>query len=391
LWPSSLTNVEGAIGRIRWLSVRSFRNLLDADLEVPEQGCVIVGENGHGKTSFIEAMLYPEVFRSCRGAGDQELVRFGSDGFYLKAVVSGQGTGGQGSRQSAADSGPQSSAVRTQERHVSAGYDARTKAKKVTVDGVEPERLADAIGVVRGVVLSPGDVALVAGGPRERRQYLDVLLALTADGYLGALSTYRRALRHRNHATSADAPVWEAMLAESGARITQARRAFVERWAPAYRAHCSAMGERGEPALGYASRTDGSAAALREALERSRERDLVRGRTSVGPHRDDLRLLLDARELRDYGSAGQQRTAALALRLIEAEAQERSTGSPVTVCLDDAFAELDEGRSARLGQLIDEMAAAGSQVIAAVPKERDVPEIIGSLPRWRVTDGRVAQ
>jgi DNA replication and repair protein RecF len=345
---------------------------------------VIVGENGQGKTSFIEALLYSEVFRSCRGAGDRELVRFGADGFYLKAVV-----GGQGSPGSRVPSGPESRVLNTQDRTVAAGYDARTKAKKVTVDGAEPERLADAIGIVRGVVLSPGDVGLVAGGPRERRHYLDMLLALTEAGYLEALSTYRRALRHRNHATGADAAVWEAMLAEAGAAITRSRKAFVERWAPAYRAHCTAMGERGEPALGYASRTDGSAAALREALERSRERDLARGRTSVGPHRDDLRLLLDARDLRDYGSAGQQRTASLALRLIEAEAQEDATGVPVIVCLDDAFAELDAVRGANLGAMIERMAAAGSQVVAAVPKESDVPEVIASLPRWHVVDGRV--
>lgn len=374
------------IGGIRELSVRGFRNLADTDLRVPEAGCVIVGENGHGKTSLIEALLYCEVFRSVRGAGDGELVRFGSDGFYLKAVASGQG-----SPQSPVPSGPESRGLRAQDCVVAAGYDARTKAKKVTVDGAEPERLADAIGIVRGVVLSPGDVALVAGGPKERRQYLDVLLALTVDGYLESLSTYRRALRHRNHATAADAPVWESLLAESGARITGARREFVGRWAGAYRAHCLAMGERGEPALGYASRTDGSAEALREALERSRERDLQRGRTSVGPHRDDLRLLLEAHDQRDYGSAGQQRTAALALRLIEAEAQREATGAPVTICLDDAFAELDEGRSAKLGGMIEEMAGAGSQVVAAVPKERDVPEVMRSLARWRVIEGRVGE
>ncbi len=351
---------------------------------------MIVGENGHGKTSLIEALLYCEVFRSMRGAGDRELVRFGENGFHIRTTV-GSGGARRGGPETRVPSGRESRVPGPEHCIVTAGFDARTKAKKVTVDGVEPGRLSEAIGIIRGAVLSPGDVALVAGGPRERRQYLDVLLALTADGYLEALTTYRRALRHRNYATVADAPVWEAMLAEAGATITQARRSFVARWAPAYRAHCSAMGERGEPALGYASRTDGSAAGLREALERSRERDLQRGRTSVGPHRDDLRLLLDAHDLRDYGSAGQQRTAALALRLIEAEAQQEAVGAPVTVCLDDAFAELDEGRSARLGAMIEGMARAGSQVIAAVPKERDVPEVIGSLPRWRVVEGRVGE
>ncbi|MEK6610043.1 MAG: DNA replication and repair protein RecF, partial [Gemmatimonadota bacterium] len=142
--------------------MRAFRNLDDADLEVPAEGCVLVGLNGHGKTSLIEAFLYCEVFRSFRGAGDRELVRFGSDGFFV-----------------ATD-------------RVTAGFDARTRDKKVTVGGAEPVRMADAIGIIRGVVLSPGDVALVAGGPRERRRYLDVMLSLTVKGYVEALGQYRR-------------------------------------------------------------------------------------------------------------------------------------------------------------------------------------------------------
>jgi DNA replication and repair protein RecF len=268
------------------------------------------------------------------------------------------------------------------------GFDARTGRKKVTLDGVEPGRLADVIGVVRGVVLSPGDVALVSGGPRERRHYLDVLLALTVRGYVDALTSYRRALRQRSRATPGEQPVWERMLAETGAVIVAARRALVDRGQDDYRSNAVAMGERGEAALAYVSRTDGTAAALLEALEKGRERDLARGRTGVGPHRDDLRVLLDGRELRHFGSAGQQRTAALALRLMEASALEEATGAAATLCLDDAFAELDEERSRRLGAVIERMAA-GGQVIAAVPKESDVPEVIASLPRWKVRDGRI--
>jgi DNA replication and repair protein RecF len=141
------------------------------------------------------------------------------------------------------------------------------------------------------------------------------------------------------------------------------------------------MGEAGEARLEYAP---GVAGDLLAALEKTRERDMARGRTSVGPHRDELRLTVNGRELRTYGSAGQHRTAALALRLCEAETLEAPT-----ICLDDAFAELDGERSVKLGALVEGMAAEGKQVIAAVPKEGEVPDVIASLPRWRIESGQV--
>jgi DNA replication and repair protein RecF len=331
------------------------------------------------------------VFRSFRGAPDRELVKFGEDGFHVAVAVGSESVRRSAQTPKTPSGGQEGSVRQGAGRRVAVGFDARTGRKKVTIDGVETSRLADAIGVVRGAVLSPGDVVLVAGGPRERRHWLDVLLSLTARGYLVALATYRRALRQRTRATPAEMGAWERMLAETGATIVAARRELVERWRDAYREHVEAVGERGEPALAYVSRTEGTAGALLESLEKGRERDLARGRTGVGPHRDDLRLTLDGRELRNFGSAGQQRTAALALRLIEARALEESTGEPVTLCLDDAFAELDETRSARLGMVIEKVAADGRQVIAAVPKASDVPEVLASLPRLRMRDGRVSE
>ena len=364
--------------------MRSFRNLADVDLELPDAGCVVVGPNGHGKTSLFEALLYGEIFRSYRGAGDRDLVRFGADGFRVECTVVRGGSSVQTPQT------PQWSAGGSGQVVVAAGYDARTRAKKVTVDGAEPERLADAIGIVRGVVLSPTDVRLVAGAPRERRHYLDVLLAITVRGYVEQLATYRRALRHRVRSSAADVETWEHVLAESGAKVARTRQAWAERWAARYAQHCVAMGESGEPELGYVTRVEGgNVHVLREALAGSREQDLARGRTSVGPHRDELRLTLDGRSLRTYGSAGQQRTAALALRLLEAETLRELTGEPATICLDDAFAELDEVRSRCLGLLIELLAGDGAQVIAAVPRESDVPEAMAALPRWRIRNGRV--
>ena len=366
--------------------MRAFRNLADADLELPGAGVVLVGPNGHGKTSLLEALLYLEVFRSFRGARDRELVRFGEDGFRVEVETDGSDEAGSGvARRQVAQWLPE---VSREKRVVAAGYDARTKEKRVVLNGLPSGRLADAIGAVRGVVLSPSDVELVAGGARTRRGLLDILLSLTVQGYVEALAEYRRALRHRCRATPDDVDDWEALLARSGARVAAARGGWVERWAPRYSALCARIGETLEAGLCYASRATASEADLAEALRRSRERDMVRGVTSVGPHRDDLRLLLGGRELGVYGSAGQWRTAALALRLVEAETLAERDGAPV-ICLDDAFAELDAERSARLGGLVEELAAQGSQVFATVPRDGEMPEAVGALPRWRIGDGKI--
>ena len=174
---------------------------------------MLVGRNGHGKTSFLEAVLYGEVFRSFRGAKDRELVRFGDAGFHVEVETDGGDEAGSGVARRRVASGYETGDGSGQV--VAAGYDARTGEKKVVVDGLVARRLAEAIGLVRGVVLSPDDVLLVSGGARERRRYLDVLLSLVVSGYVEALGEYRRALAHRSKA-GADVADWEALLARSG-------------------------------------------------------------------------------------------------------------------------------------------------------------------------------
>ncbi len=360
--------------------MRGFRNLADADIAVPDAGLVVVGPNGHGKTSLLEAALYCQVFRSVRGAADRQLVRWGADGFHV-----------------AVDTDGSVAADRSVGTAVAAGYDARTGEKRVTVEGKPPEHPAEAIGIVRGVVLSPLDVQLVAGGPRERRRFLDVLLSLTVHGYVEALARYRRALRHRARASTAELPSWDRMLAERGAVLVGARRAWAAKWCARYAELCAAVGERGASTLAYQPSVAGEGAeAIFAALERQRARAEGRGalaiRTLAGPHRDELRLELDGRDLRHYGSAGQQRTAALALRLCEAESLRDATGAGVGVCLDDAFAELDAERSARLAALIEGFTAGGgAQVLAAVPKASDLPAGLsaGRLEVRQMREGRL--
>ena len=356
------------------LTVRDFRNLERVDLALPGDGAVIVGENGHGKTNLLEAIYYLQLLRSARGARDTELVRFGAEGFHVAA---------SGTFPHAAD--------------VRAGFVKLGARKKVTHDGIAPPRLADALGGVPSVLVSPRDVSLVSGSPRERRRFLDIALALSSPAYLHALQTFRGALARRNAAlraggrragAEASVAAWEPAIAESGAVLWRERLAWVATHAQAFARLCAAIGERGAAALGYTSRhavRAGGAAVLAQALESQRAHDLRRGLTHAGPHRDDLALSLDARELRLYGSAGQHRTAALALRLLEWATLRDAIGGVPLLLLDDPFAELDARRAERVLRLLGEGGL--GQAVLAVPREADIPPDFTRLARFRVRDG----
>jgi DNA replication and repair protein RecF len=365
--------------RLRTLSIHDFRNLGHVELEAPDAGFVVVGENGHGKTNLLEAIYYCHLFRSMRGARDEELVRFGTRGFHVGSTASG----------APCDT-------------IGVGYDHATRRKKIVLDGVECARLSDALGALPGVVFSPTDVTLVSGGPALRRRFLDVMLASSSRRYLQALQQYRTALLHRNAALRvsarlADATarirVWEAPLARYGAILRCERETWIA-WARAPFARlCAAIGER-EPAdlrarssvaLDESCSEDAAAGALAAAIAGHRDRDLQRGMTQVGPHRDDLEFRLGAHATRSFGSAGQHRTAAIAVRLLERRTYRERSGREPLVLLDDPFAELDAGRARSvLGLLVERH---DGQAVFAVPRPDDIPEALTGLPRFRIRDG----
>jgi DNA replication and repair protein RecF len=361
------------------LAIRDFRNLRRVTLAPPADGTVLIGDNGHGKTNFLEAVYYLRLLRSVRGARDTDVVMFGAAGFHLDAEL-------HGARTSA----------------VEVGFDAATRRKRVALDGADAPRLVDGLGAFPAVMFSPADAEIVSGAPALRRRFLDMTLALTSTPYLAALSSYRAALAQRNAALraprgpvaamAARAAAWEPALAEHGAVIWRARLAWVAEHASHYAELCAAIGERGAAVLAYASAleppADSGVAALRAAFERARPTDLKRGLTTLGPHRDDLALALGGRDLRAFGSAGQHRTAAIALRLLESATVRAAEGTEPLVLLDDPFAELDTRRTARILELLG--AEGRGQTMLAVPRESDIPQGLTRLERWRVTDGTFA-
>ncbi|MDQ2666136.1 MAG: DNA replication and repair protein RecF [Gemmatimonadota bacterium] len=368
---------------LRTLALRDYRNLARTDLTFPTAGAVVIGDNGQGKSNLLEAIYYLHLLRSVRGARDVDVVRFGAAGFHIAARTDGGVN-----------------------HELSAGFERQGRRKRLKLDGAEPARLSDALGALPCVLFSPADVELVAGAPSARRRYLDILLALSSRAYLGALQRYRHALAQRNAALrdalrssgSANAQrvaVWEAPLAKHGAVLWRERVEWAEHAAPRFASMCASIGESSPVSLRYATSLEPASyevadieAALERGLEERRPLDVRRCLTHTGPHRDDLALLLSGRELRAFGSAGQQRTGAIALRLLEGETLRERLGRTPMLLLDDPFAELDVHRSSRILDLLAEQAM--GQTLLTVPRESDIPPALSQLARWRIAEGVVA-
>jgi DNA replication and repair protein RecF len=354
--------------RLQHLVARDFRNLADLECQPPAGGAVLLGANAQGKTNFLEAVYYPVLFRSFRGAADAEVARFNGPGFHLEVGLEGAAA-----------------------RGVSATFHAARRKKRITLDGEEPARLADVVGAWLAVAFLPADVGLASGAAAERRQYLDRLLSLADPGYLRALLRYRAALAQRNGALRQGrtevARAFDAPLTAAGAEVVRAREVWAAAAAEQFAAELEWVAEPESVRLRYRG-TAGLAdpAAWTEVLERALPADRARGITTVGPHRDDLVLEVGGRPLRDFGSTGQQRSAAVALKLIEIATLRDSRGTEPALLLDDVFAELDRDRQRRLGRrLLD---SGERQVFLTAPRPDELPPDL-ELPVWEMKEGRV--
>ena len=356
--------------RLCHLVARGFRNLEDLDRELPAGGVALLGANAQGKTSLLEAIYYPVLFRSFRGASDQEVARFGGPGFQVEARLEGGRV-----------------------RDVGTTWSTAGRRKRIVVDGGELGRVADAAGGWLAVSFLPDDVALATGPATGRRAYLDRLLSLADRRYLLSLSRYRAALAQRNSALRQGRPelarAFDAPLAGAGAEIVRARAAWAAGAGEQFMAELDCLGEDSGTRLRYRS-GEGlvERAAWDAALAAALPRDQARGMTTVGPHRDDLVLEIGGRPLREFGSNGQQRGAAVALKLIELAALREARGSEPALLLDDVFAAFDRERQRRLAhRLLD---APERQVFLTAPRLDELPPGL-ALPVWRVEAGKVLE
>jgi DNA replication and repair protein RecF len=366
------------------LKLRLFRNLGVQELSFPEEGVAIVGANAQGKSNLLEAIYYLEIFKSFRGSKLQNLVAFGEDVFRIEGTVESRNNG----------------KLATQ---ITAAYETSTRRRRITIDGSEPTRVIDAIGHLAAVVFSPADVGIVDAGPSARRRYLDVLLSLNREGYLESLQIYKHVLAQRNAALRSNADMiavraWDDSLALSASKIMTARAEWVAEKSEDFRKYYELISGKISASMSYVSKIsieDWSPeqvyAKCLSALEDSWSRDIFRRNTSQGPHLDELLLAFDGGqalgEIREIGSGGQRRTAALALRLIEGDTIQDSRGVQPILLLDDAFVELDDSRRERVLLLMDQDRF--GQVIMTAPKESDVQIHGNKLCKWGIKEGIV--
>lgn len=380
---------------LRRLSVADFRSWPAADLSFEPGVSVLVGPNGAGKTNLVEAVGYLGTFGSHRVATDAPLVRRGTQ----LAVVRGLAV--RGDRELAI------------EVQITPG-----KANKVRVNRSPLPRAREALGIVRSVLFAPEDLALVRGDPGERRRFLDDLLILRWPRYAGVRSDYDRVVRQRSallktaklgrsgdggKAELSTLDVWDGHLARHGAALLAGRlRLVAELAGPVRDAYAEVAGPPAASAPADARYRSGAVPgdevpdeaeleqALLAELGRTRRQELERGVCLVGPHRDDLELILGDGPAKGYASHGESWSLALALRLgsfelLRADLGEPGDSSDPILILDDVFAELDGRRRAALAEL----AVRAEQVLVTAAVPDDVPEKLSGA-RFDVGSGQVS-
>ena len=360
---------------LTWLELRGFRSYESLRFEPTDGVNILVGENGAGKTSVLEAIGYLGMMRSFRGVPDSALVREGED----VAVVRG-GIGGA----------PTETKV-----EIELPNDGR---RTILVNEKKPRRLRDVLLTVPIVAFIPDDLDVIKRGPAIRREYLDDLASRLWPQAGQDLTEYERSVRQRNallkqEGRNTDAgtlDVWDRRLADAGAKVLLHRRSLAVALQGHLQSAYSVVGGQGSLMWAYrstwGSEGAGSHEELRDSLMTSllekRTKDMEVRSTTVGPHRDEPSLLLDGRPTRTRASQGEQRTAALALRIGAYRIIEEMRDHKPILLLDDVFSELDSARARRVVELIE-----SGQVFVTTARDDEVP-IRGR--RWSVKDGSVS-
>ena len=360
--------------RVVSLAVRDFRSYNDAHVSLGDGLTVVVGPNGAGKTNLLEALYFGCVGRSCRTTNEREVVRFGAGA--TRVVVESLGEDGA--------------------HEISVGF-APGEPKRLRVDGATVERLSDSPVRPLVSVFLPDRLELIKGAPAVRRAHLDQFVAALWPVRAETRRSYGQALAQRNALISRiragsgsrdSLASWDVQLARLGVSLMRDRAMAIDAIAEPVTRIGAALGLPAELVVSYRPRSRASTPEelVRELGDRV-DQDVDRGFSGHGPHRDELATVLDGRDLRAYGSQGQQRIALLALLLAEREAISGSRSAPPVMLLDDVMSELDHPRRQALVDLL--RAGAGQSVITTTDLEHVPGGAENGVARLTVLDGDV--
>lgn len=357
---------------IESLELQNFRNYKTLSLQFDRGTNILFGDNAQGKTNILEAVYLGGTTKSHRGSKDREMIRFEQDEAHIRMQVKRE-------------------AVSCQiDMHLK-----KNKSKGIAINGVPIRKASELFGAVNMVFFSPEDLQIIKEGPGERRRFLDLELCQLSKVYLNQLTNYNKILNQRNKLLKDLAfmpdllptlEVWDEQLASYGGQLILAREEFVEQLNEiSVGIHANLTGEKERLELVYEPNVQREQFSL--MLKKNRDKDIRFKLSSVGPHRDDLCVKINGIDIRKYGSQGQQRTAALSLKLSEIYLVKRLIHDTPVLLLDDVLSELDGSRQNYLLQSIRDI----QTLITCTGLDDFVSHQFNINRVFRVIDGRVFQ
>ncbi len=351
--------------QINRLRLKDFRNYENLDISFHPKVNIFLGNNAQGKTNLLEALYLTSLGKSFRTGRDWEMIRFDRPFFRIEV-----------------DATKDSEAL-------SIEMAVAQDKKAIKIDGLKASKSSELLEHIYTVIFSPEDLKIVKDEPEKRRRFIDREISQLKPSYYQNLTSYKKALVQRNallkdcNLNEGNLKVWDESLAYYGHRIIEERERFVSKLDTISRQLHNEI-TQGKERLEVIYEKDCEEDLL-ETLSRSHRRDRMRGTTCIGPHRDDLKILVNDIDIRPYGSQGQQRTAALSLKLSELQLIKEETGEEGILLLDDVLSELDAQRQQFLIESLGEV----QLFITATELSKDVRESLPGGNLYTVSQGNV--
>jgi DNA replication and repair protein RecF len=356
---------------IKSLELENYRNYESLALQFDKGTNILYGDNAQGKTNILEAIYVAATTKSHKGNKDKEIVRFQKEEAHIRTYLEKDG-----------------SEIRM-DMHL-----RKNKSKGIAIDGQKIKKAADLLGLCYVVFFSPEDLGIVKNGPSERRRFVDMELSQLDSFYLYNLNHYHKIMDQRNRLLKDlflrpqlrdMLSIWDAQLVSFGTKIMERRKIFVEQLNEIIaETHKKLSGGKERLRMGY--EPDVEEEQFEKKLETSQEKDMKLKMTTAGPHRDDFCFSIEGVDIRKYGSQGQQRTAALSLKLSEIELMKKTSGDSPILLLDDVLSELDAGRQNHLLNYIGKV----QTIITCTGLEEFVNNRFEINKIFQVTNGRVS-
>lgn len=314
---------------IKALELNQFRNYEQLQLSFDEGTNILYGDNAQGKTNILEAIYLSATTKSHKGSKDKDMIRFGEEEAHIRTILTKNGMD------------------QRIDMHLRS-----SKTKGIAIDGTKIRKAAQLLGILNVVFFSPEDLSIIKNGPVERRHFIDMELCQLDSFYLYNLNHYNKIVNQRNSLLKDlflnpdlrdTLSIWDSQLLSYGSKIIERRKLFIEQLNEIiYEIHKQLSGGREHIQIYYEPNVD--VMDYEKKMKSRQEVDIRLKQTTVGPHRDDFSFMADHVDIRKFGSQGQQRTAALSLKLSEIELVKKITGDTPVLLLDDVLSELDSNR-----------------------------------------------